>query len=143
MSQPNSFEEAWTTGLPPTATATSAGASTTTTSSAHISAIFGPAGSSAATEHPHVKLNNLGMDQRVLNLLVANEKMIRDQRNEILQIRAKLLRMQIAQQENLPATTAPSQLAHGIDPDATIVLPSRRRNIGREDTILFDAMDIL
>ncbi|KJA13694.1 hypothetical protein HYPSUDRAFT_209318 [Hypholoma sublateritium FD-334 SS-4] len=113
MSLSNSLEEAM---------STSAATSATT----HISTIFGAAGSSAATAHPHVELNGFRLDPRVLNLLVANEKIIRDQCNEILRLKmqnSQLLITQASRQEDLPAAAAQPLLAHGIDPDATIVLP--------------------
>ncbi|KJA16432.1 hypothetical protein HYPSUDRAFT_207027 [Hypholoma sublateritium FD-334 SS-4] len=150
MSQSFALEETMPTAAATSATATpataiSACASTATPSSGYISAIFGPEGSSAATARPCIELNGLYMDQQVFNLLVANEKIIRDQRNEIMRIRTELLRLrQTSQRVDCPAATAPPQLAHvGIDPDATIVLPRRRKNIHREDTVLFDAMDTL
>ncbi|KJA28274.1 hypothetical protein HYPSUDRAFT_197181 [Hypholoma sublateritium FD-334 SS-4] len=155
MSLSNSFEEA----MPAFSAKSESGTATPTTaisacaSTTIFSAIFGPAGSSVATAHPHAELNCLTLNQQVYNLLVANEKIIREQRNEIMNIRAELLRMQTSlllmqasnRQANLPAAASQPRLAHGIDPDATIILPSRRQNIRRDDTIssLFDAMDIL
>lgn len=86
--------------------------------------------------------------------MVANEKIIREQRNEILQMKAALFNLselsvtQAAPQQNLPvaaAAIAQAQNVHdgGIDADATIVLPNSRQHIYREATVVFDVMDIL
>lgn len=62
----NSFEEAVPTAPTTPATAVSGASTTTTSMSGLVSAIFGSvAGSSAATAHPHVDLNRLGLDQRI------------------------------------------------------------------------------
>lgn len=50
---------------------------------------------------------------------------------------------QAARQEDLPAAAGQPQLAHGMEPDATIVLPICRPSIRREATVLLDDMDVL